>query len=104
MKRWPGKRSRTSTHATIVPITAPIAATTSETTSVITSAFTASGLVTESQNVPRPCENAFAATAASGIRTITLRYRVARPRPSVPRRTARPRARLKTRVRGSATA
>ena len=55
-----------------MPITAPIAATTSETTSVTASEVSTSLVVTESKNVPTPCENALATIAASGISTITL--------------------------------
>ncbi|MBV9836589.1 MAG: hypothetical protein JO156_00620 [Solirubrobacterales bacterium] len=65
--------SRTSTHATSVPITAPIAATISEAPTVIASARRASVLSIELQNVLAPDDTALTATAASGISTITLR-------------------------------
>ena len=70
--RLPGNWSRTSTHATSVPITAPIAAITSDATTVTASAVSTSLVVIESQKAPSPWENAFATIAASGISTITL--------------------------------
>src|SRR5689334_10800952 len=85
MIRLPGNSSRTRTHATSVPISAPITATSTALPTVIHSALTATGLVTEVQNVPGPCANALTATAASGISTITLTYRVATPSPRPPR-------------------
>ena len=51
MNRWPGNRSRTSTQATRVPITAPMAAVSSEAASVMPSALSDVGLVTESQKL-----------------------------------------------------
>ena len=69
----PGNRSRTSTHAIAVPATALIAITISDAPSVSSRAARASGVVTCVQKVPRPAENAFDPTAASGIRTMTLR-------------------------------
>ncbi len=71
--RLPGNWSRTSTQATSVPITEPIRATIADITSVCQSAFSASGLVNESQNASRPDPSATLISAATGIRTITLR-------------------------------
>src|ERR1700757_3249375 len=82
MNRWLGNRSRTSTQATIVPITAPMADTTSAAPSVIPSARRATGLVTDSQKLAGLCDTALTVTAASGMRTMTLRYRIDSPRPS----------------------
>src|SRR4051794_34161195 len=78
----PRKSSRTSTQAISVPVTALIATTISETISVSLNAATAWGPVTTSQNSPSPPSSDFAATAASGSRTTTLRYVIATPRPS----------------------
>ena len=72
MKRLPGNSSRTSTHATTVPITAPIAATTSDDPSVTASAVSAVLLVIDCQNSLGLWENALTATAASGISTMML--------------------------------
>src|SRR5437763_11450753 len=77
----PRNRSRTSTHAMSVPVTALMATTISEITMVTSSAATASGLVTARQNPPIPPSIDFAATAASGSSTMTLRYAIASPRP-----------------------
>ena len=70
--RLPGNVSRTSTHATSVPMTAPMPATISDAVIVITSARTASVLLIESQNVPSPEDAALATTAASGTSTNAL--------------------------------
>src|SRR6266545_2575437 len=84
----PGKLSRTSTQAIVVPITALIATTISEAISVSFRAAMASGLVIAVQNAPIPPSADFAVSAASGIRTMRLMYAVTRPRPRVapPRR------------------
>src|SRR6266540_740151 len=84
----PGKLSRTSTQAITVPITALIATTISEAIRVSFSAAIASGLVIAVQNAPIPPSVDFAVSAASGIRTMRLKYAVTRPRPSAapPRR------------------
>src|SRR3954447_5433102 len=79
----PRKRSRTSTHATSVPATSLTAATTIESSSVSFSAATAWRPEMASQNAPRPPSVERATTAASGIRTITLRHSVATPSESV---------------------
>ena len=52
--------------------------------SVCQSALSASGFVNESQNACRPDPSATLISAATGIRTITLRYSVDRPSPSAP--------------------
>ena len=76
----------------IVPATALIATTIADATRVSFSAATACGVVTSSQNDARPPSNDFATTAASGIRTIRLRYVTTRPRvsPGPPRPSLRP--------------
>src|SRR4051794_24729088 len=79
---FPRKSSRTRTQAISVPVTALIATTISDTMSVSLNAATACGPLTTSQNSPSPPSSDFAATAASGSRTITLRYVIATPRPS----------------------
>src|SRR6266542_4067068 len=79
---FPQKVSRTSTHAMSVPVTALIAATTSETASVSSSAATPSGAEIASQNEPSPPLPELQTSAASGSRTIKLRYAVTRPKPS----------------------
>src|SRR4051794_23028862 len=61
------------------PAAALTAATSTDTTSVSLSAAHASGLVTAVQKASSPWLNAFEVTAASGRRTIRLRYAVARP-------------------------
>src|SRR4051794_32543729 len=78
-KDLPGNSSRTSTHAISVPITTLTTVTASAIPSVSLSAATACGCVTWSQNSPAPPSNDFAVTAASGSRTMTLRYRTATP-------------------------
>ena len=80
--RLPGNSSRTRTQAMIVPATALIATTIAEAIRVSFSAATACGAVTSSQNEASPPSNDFATTAASGIRTIRLRYATTRPRVS----------------------
>ena len=56
-----------------VPVTALIATTMSEAANVSFRVATASGRVTSSQKLAQPPSNAFATTAAIGIRTMTLR-------------------------------
>src|SRR6266511_864622 len=73
----PTKRSRTSTHAVIVPTTALTSVTTSESPSVSFSALIASRLCTALPKSP-----AWAASAARGIRTISERYPATKPPPS----------------------
>src|SRR2546421_196830 len=86
--RLPGKRSRTSTHATRVPNTALTAATPSPARIVSLRAAHASGVVMVSQKPETPLSNARKTMAASGMSTMMLRYIVARPRPMpVPRST-----------------
>ena len=80
-KPCPWKRSRTRIHATIVPITALMSTTTADATRVSFSAATDCGSVTASQNPVRPSCAEYQIRAASGSRTITLRYAVARPMP-----------------------
>src|SRR6266545_3034626 len=75
----PTKRSRTSTHAVIVPTTALTSVTTSESPSVSFSALIASRLCTALPKSP-----AWAASAARGIRTISERYPATKPPPSTP--------------------
>ena len=82
--RLPGKSSRTSTHAMIVPITTLISATITETNNVTRNDAKATGAVTASQNPEIPSSNAVAVNAASGSRTITESHRVATPIPSGP--------------------
>jgi hypothetical protein len=91
-QRLPGKSSRTSTQAMIVPATALIATTITEAIRVSLSAATACGELTASQNSPSPPSNDFATTAASGMRTIRLRYPTTRPRvrPGPPRPSLKP--------------
>src|SRR6187200_243865 len=84
MTPLPRKRSRTSTHATSVPVTALIAATASEHPSVSLSAATAWRLVTADQNASSPPSVERASSAASGTRTMTLSQSVASPNPSAP--------------------
>ena len=79
---WPQKRSRTRIQATIVPMTALIRQTASETTSVSFSAATACGSVTASQKPVCPAFPACQTSAASGRRTIRLRYAVTNETPS----------------------
>jgi hypothetical protein len=69
----PGKRSRTSTQAIAVPLTALIATTAAASSSVSFSAATASGFEAACQKPCHPPPIPFAARAASGIRTTTLR-------------------------------
>ena len=82
MIRLPGNSSRTITQAMIVPKTALIATTIADAPRVSFSAAIACGVVTSSQNEDSPPSNDFATTAASGIRTIRLRYATTRPRVS----------------------
>src|SRR5437870_4528550 len=77
----PRKRSRTSTHAISIPVTALIATTITEMTIVSLSAANASGLETARQKPASPSSSDCAATAASGSSTMTLRYAIASPRP-----------------------
>ena len=58
--RLPGKSSRTSTHAMIVPITTLISATITETNNVTRNDAKATGAVTASQNPEIPSSNAVA--------------------------------------------
>jgi hypothetical protein len=69
----PGKRSRTRIQATSVPITDAMAALMSAASSVVTIARTEDVLEIESHSADRLWSNAWATTAASGMRTITLR-------------------------------
>src|SRR5262249_16691845 len=78
----PQKRSRTRIHATIVPKTALIRQTPTEMTSVSLSAAIACGSVTASQKPIRPAWPACQTSAASGSRTIRLRYAVTNDTPS----------------------
>src|SRR5919199_4814102 len=75
----PTKRSRTSTHASTVPMTALIAATTTAAMSVSFSAATASGAETAAQKPCRPSRVERQTSAASGRRTTKPRYIVASP-------------------------
>src|SRR5437588_4712652 len=75
----PTKRSRTSTHASTVPITALIAATTTAATSVSFSAATASGAETACQKPWRHSRLERQTSAASERRTTKPRYIVANP-------------------------
>ena len=68
----PKKRSRTSTHAMIVPITALMATTTSDTPTVSFRAVRARSLVIAFQNPSHPLSNAPLIRAANGIRTMRL--------------------------------
>src|SRR5581483_1253913 len=81
---WPGNESRTSTHAIAVPATALNAATTSAAISVSFSADHASGRRTSCQNVVIPSARELQTSAASGTRTIRLRYPTAIPRARPP--------------------
>src|SRR4051794_4416162 len=88
----PGNSSRTSTQAISVPATALTVTTINEAINVSSSAETACGLDTAFQNPSSPLSVERAATAASGMSAITLRYAMTTPRPSAapgPRRTAR---------------
>src|SRR4051794_15876416 len=78
----PGNSSRTSTQAISVPVIALITTTIADTISVSLNAAIAWSLLTACQNSSRPPSSDFAATAASGSSTITLRYVIATPRPS----------------------
>src|SRR5947209_18333226 len=98
---WPRNSSRTSTQAISVPVTALIATTISESTTVSSSADFAAGLDTARQNPSRPPSSEREATAASGSRTMTLRYAIATPRPSAP---GPPRSRRPRDGRATATA
>jgi hypothetical protein len=69
----PGKLSRTSTHAIAVPAIAFTRTTISDEIRVSSSADLASGVVTCVQKASSPSANPFEATAAIGMRTITLR-------------------------------
>ena len=69
----PGKESRTSTHAMIVPTTALTKTTPSETRNVTRSAATACGLETASQKACAPPSVERSTTAARGTRTMRLR-------------------------------
>ena len=71
----PGKLSRTSSQATIVPKTPLIATTINEQTRISSSALFAEGLVTWLQKCPRPSLNAWFASAAIGSRTMMLSQR-----------------------------
>src|SRR3954470_8674553 len=78
----PRNSSRTSTQAISVPMPALINVTTNDRISVSFSAETASRSLTAFQNPLSPPSNDFAATAASGSRTITEKKSTATPRPS----------------------
>src|SRR5829696_3027134 len=98
--RWPGKLSRTSTHAINVPMTTLIAATPSDASTVSLIVDHASGVVTSDQNADHPSSRDRQTTAPSGISTSTLRYSVAIPNPSpVPSRRRTPA--VSTRDRGA---
>src|SRR5262245_29738034 len=103
---WPQKRSRTRIQATIVPKTALVRQTKTETTSVSLSAATACGSVTASQKPVRPSLPACHTSAASGSRTIKLRYAVTNETPShgpgLGTAAGRGRGRLSARVLSSA--
>src|SRR2546425_8057275 len=79
--RLPGKLSRTRTQAIAVPVITLTTATISEATRVSFRAAIACGEVTAVQNAPSPPSVDCETSAASGIRTIRLRYAVTRPRP-----------------------
>src|SRR5256714_1779953 len=75
----PTKRSRTSTHASTVPMRALSAATTTAATSVSRSAASASGAETAAQKPCRPSRVERQTSAARGRRTTKPRYIVASP-------------------------
>src|ERR1700704_6073688 len=77
--RLPGKLSRTSVHASAVPVTALIPTKAAESPSVSSSAALASGFHATCQKWCQPPCAPFATSAASGIRTMTLRYPSASP-------------------------
>jgi hypothetical protein len=64
-----------------VPITALRSATTMEAPKVSLREATAAGLVTAFQNPSSPLPVDFQTTAASGMRTMKLRYPITKPRP-----------------------
>ena len=68
----PKKRSRTSTQAITVPITALMATTTSDTPTVSFSDVRARSLVMAFQKPSHPLSNAPVMRAANGIRTMRL--------------------------------
>ena len=70
--RLPGKSSRTSVHASAVPVTALIATTPPASSNVSSSAARASGFHATCQKWCQPPAAPFATTAASGMRTMTL--------------------------------
>jgi hypothetical protein len=70
---WPRKRSRTSTHAITVPMTAFATETSADSASVSFSADTAAGSPTASRNPPQPAPVDSHTTAASGSSTMRLR-------------------------------
>ena len=72
-RRLPGNSSRTSVQASAVPVTALIATTPPESSNVSSSAARASGFHATCQKWCQPPLAAFAATAASGTRTMMLR-------------------------------
>src|SRR5262245_32110502 len=78
-RRWPGKRSRTSTQAVIVPRTALISATTAAAPRLSFSASTAPGLVTTSQKLAAPSARDSHTSAAMGRMTTTDRNAVTKP-------------------------
>src|SRR5215475_4128910 len=77
----PGNLSRVSTQAMTVPMTTLMAATSSEARTVSLSAAHESGVVTARQKTSGPPRVPRQTTAASGTRTIRLRYSTAVPRP-----------------------
>src|SRR6476646_4717877 len=78
-RRWPGKRSRTSTQAVIVPRTALIRATTAAAPRLSLSASIAPGLVTTSQKLVAPSARDSQTNAAIGRMTTTDRNAVTKP-------------------------
>jgi hypothetical protein len=85
--RMPGKRSRTSTQAIAVPMTALTAVTPSELSSVNRMAASDSGRLSADQKPDHPAPVAFATIAASGSSTSTLSQVTAKAEPD--RRRAR---------------
>ena len=71
-KPLPGKRSRTSTQAIRVPMTALMTVTIAETIRVSLTAYQAASFVIASQNPLQPSSKAPAVRAASGMSTMML--------------------------------
>ena len=80
----PRKSSRTSIHATRVPMTTLTRATTADVPRVTRSAASAAGAVIASQNSPSPPDSPVNVMAASGSRTITLSHSTDTPMPRGP--------------------